>query len=62
VGKMDQIPVGRMDRAGTWLGFGLYTILLLPILCGVWQTKGRAEGGSSTAQKSCNSIAPVWPM
>jgi len=30
--------------------FGLYKILLLPILYGVWHTHGRSKGGSYTAQ------------
>jgi len=29
---------------------GLYTILLLPLLYGVWHTNERSEGGSYTAQ------------
>jgi len=32
------------------VGLGLYTILLLPILYGIWHTKGRSDGGSYTAQ------------
>ena len=40
----------------------LGAILLVPILYGVWHTNGRSEGGSYTAQSSCNSIAPGWAM
>ena len=37
-------------RCVSGVGLGLYTILLLPILYGIWHTKGRSDGGSYTAQ------------
>jgi len=43
---------------------GLYTILPLPILYGVWcmaYARG-GSGGSYIAQWSCNSIALLWGM
>ena len=42
--------------------FGLYTILQLPILYGVWHTQGRSGGESYIAQYACNSIATVWGL
>ena len=53
------------DEAGdlcTERRVGLYTILPSPILYDVWDTNGRSEGGSYTAQSSCNSIASGWTM
>ena len=45
---------GRERRgrdAGVYvLCFGIYTILLLPIVYGVWHAHGRSEGGANTAQ------------
>ena len=42
--------------------FGLYTILQLPILYGVWHTQGGSGGESYIAQYACNSIATVWGL
>jgi len=39
---------------------GLYRILPIPIVYGVWRSKGGLGGGSYVAQSSCNSIAMVW--
>jgi len=49
-------------KAAKATGIGLYTILLLPILYGLWHTKERFLGGVYIAQESCNSIATVWAM
>jgi len=40
-------PVGRQRRQQPWLTIelGLYKILSLPILYGVWHTQGRSRGG-----------------
>ena len=62
--------VGSHDREGQRLavalrtasGFGLYTMLPLPLLFGVWHTKERSRRGSSLAQKSCNTIVTVWAL
>ena len=41
---------------------GLYTILVLPILYGVYHTNVRSEGESYTVQLSCTGFAPGWAM
>ena len=39
------------------------TMLLVPILYGVWHTKGGGRRGKAyIAQSPCNSIATVWEM
>jgi len=49
----------REDRQNAGGQIGLYRVLPITIVYGVWHTKGWLGGGSYIAQKSCNSIALV---
>jgi len=47
--------LGLTPRRGA-SSVGLYTMLTLPILYGVWHKKAVVVGGSYIAHESCNSI------